>query len=173
MTCPECGLAIPEGEPACPICGFAADPAAIEQADRRSRLPKPRVAVRPVRVAPVPAEPAPRPAPEPPRAKRRSRIGAFFRAIGRGIASAPGAFDRGLVWLLRYEWNVLPDSFERRDLRVRAFVADAGRAAGKFVALSVWLPVRLALLLAVLALKTAIVVVFLAVTIVCALIASA
>ena len=173
MTCPECGLSLPEGEPACPICGYAADPAAVAQTERRRRLPKPRVVVRPVRVAPVPAEPAPRPAPEPPRAKRRSRIGAFFRAIGRGIASAPGAFDRGLVWLLRYEWNVLPDSFERRDLRVRAFVADAGRAAGKFVALSVWLPVRLALLLAALALKAIALLLFFTVILVLALAANA
>lgn len=153
MTCPECGLAIPEGEPACPICGFAADPAAIEQADRRSRLPKPRVAVRPVRVAPVPAEPAPRPAPEPPRAKRRSRIGAFFRAIGRGIASAPRAFDRGLVRLLRWEWKFLPDSFERHDRRVREAFASAGRAVGGAVAFVVWLPVRSAVLLGLLAAK--------------------
>ena len=149
MTCPECGLEIPEGDSECPICGFVVDPAAVGPIERRVVLPKPRVAVRPVRVAPAP-KPA---APEPTRARRRSRIGAFLRAVGRRIASAPRAFDRGLVRLLRWEWKFLPDSFERHDRRVREAFASAGRAVGGAVAFVVWLPVRSAVLLGLLAAK--------------------
>ena len=171
MTCAECGLGIPDGEAACPICGFAVDPAAVAQAERLLVLPRPRLVFSPARVPDAPpappAPPAPVAAPESPRAKRwLARIGAFFRAIGRGITCTPAAFDHGLVWLIRYELDFLPDPFERNDLRVRAFALGIGRAAGGFIALAVWRVLRLALLVALLAVKCVAIILFLIIAII-------
>lgn len=192
MTCPECGLEIPDGDPACPICGFAVGGEAAARADAAFadivRLPRPRLRWTP-RPPAAPAEPTGPTGPAAPAApagpvgptataatakRRKWRFAETVRAVGRGLAAIPSALDEALLWILRYQWNFLPSwwrSFERGG--IRSFAA-GGRFVGHWIGTALWETVRLAVLLILLAAKLVAAVLFLVVMIVvCVVMAAA
>ena len=153
MTCPECGLGIPDGEPACPICGFAADPAAVEQAERRHALLGPAIAVRPLR--PPAAEPAkPAAAGTRHRSERmRARLSEAIRALFRHMADGARSCDRLLVGSIRYKWDFLPEQWWRFEHGAASAFAGWGRRIGDRIGTGLWKGIRLALLLSLLLAK--------------------
>ena len=164
MTCPECGLGIPDGESACPICGFAADPAAVEQAERRHALLGPAIAVRPLRLpaAAEPAEPAAAEPAEPATAaagtrhrseRMRARLSEAIRALFRHMADGARSCDRLLVGSIRYKWDFLPEQWWRFEHGAASAFAGWGRRIGDRIGTGLWKGIRLALLLSLLLAK--------------------
>ena len=181
MTCPECGLGIPRGESACPICGFAVDPASAAEVEEAT----PVTEATPVMEATPVAEPAPAasaastPPPSAPiaatvhrrtvpacggpasrcaerdseRPARRSRVAAFFRALGRAVIAVPGIVDRVLLWSIRYQWDFLTDSWGDFERESSASFVGIGRRIGGWIGIALWKGVRLAFLLVILAVK--------------------
>lgn len=149
MTCPECGLGIPDGEPACPICGFAADPAAVEQAERRYALPGFAGAARPLRTPTAePVKPATAAAGMRHHSgKLRAGLAEAFRATGRRLADGARTCDRLLVGCLRYGWDFLPGRWERLERGASSAFAGCGRRIGGWIGTGLWQGIRLALLL--------------------------
>ena len=154
MTCPECGLGIPAGEPACPICGFAADPAAVEQAERRHALPGFAGMVRRTATPTCGTFACRCTGHGPERPARRSRVSTFFRALGNAVAAVPRIVDRVLFWSIHYGWDFLPaDSWGLFERRFSAAFVFIGRRIGGWIGTVLWNGFRYAVLLVILAIK--------------------
>ena len=177
MICPECGVDVPAGEPACPICGFAFNREAAAQADAATAY-LPRRIVRPkLRITRLPkAAPATVAKPAKPRAPAKRNMGwikAAFCAFGRDIASIPHSLDGALVWLLHYEWDFLPSGWNHFAGGVGNAFASVGRLLGGWILSSVWSAVRLAFYLVLLAVKLVTVVAVIALMIILGIVAIA
>lgn len=177
MTCPDCGLRIPENEPSCPICGFAVTPATTSPTVSRGVLRKGTLVIRCGRPRPIPAGTARKKTlvircglPRTRRGKRatatvvsrivtgklRRGIADGLHAVGRKLAAVPRALDRGLIDLLRFEWNFLPTCWSRFERVAKRAFADIGRRIGGWIGTGIWLGIRLTILLLVLAVKCAV-----------------
>ena len=177
MSCPECGVDVSAGEPACPICGFAFDREAAAQADAAlAALPRPIVRLKPRVISLPKTAPAAvtKPAkPKTPAKREKGRIAAKLRSFGRDIALSPHSLDGALIWLLHYEWDFLPSGWGRFESGVGNAFASVGRLLGGWILSAIWYAVRLAFLLALFAAKLVAVVVVIALMIIIGIVAIA
>ena len=174
MICPDCGLAVPDGVPACPICGCVtdcevADLDDLDVAESLFSCGSAPGALIPVLGASVelPDHDSPKMCAGAPVGAGRlfaSPIAVKWRAALRSGTSAalrfvfrfPRWFDVRLVGLLRAGWNVLPAPLETAMEKTSDAFAKAGRVLGGWVGTCIWTVIRFTVLLLLLVFKVAV-----------------